>query len=279
MADRTVLHRWICVASALALLVAVMTSPLRPLSLERRPLPSRLPPPQLRHPTDPFGLFSLKSLTLRFGPVKAVRSENEEKKPVRAACPAWYSLGLPPSSSLRSLASGPGCPRPHTGVPATPLLRPRPVRESADLGGTRSRGRGMRSVCRGPHRGVGGLPRLGSARALRHRSCCPRTLAATAVAAWRVRRGPRHHGRRPSRAGYVSCPSPPMLRPAHPRAPDRYVLAGSLTTSERRETAPPSDRRLEGRPPGRRGLHLVPPPVALTISPSSLSRTAREFSS
>jgi hypothetical protein len=107
MADRNVLTRWICVASALALLVAVMTSPLQPLSsnggLSR--------PDCLRRnfalPLSGSASVSLKSITLRTVPVKAVRSENEQEKQSRAACPSWCSLGLPPTFSLQSLAWAP----------------------------------------------------------------------------------------------------------------------------------------------------------------------------
>jgi hypothetical protein len=107
MADRNVLNRWICVASALALLVAVMTSPLHPLSSSgglSRPdcLRRNFAIPLPRSTSGP-----LKSLTLRIAPVKAVRAENEQDKLSRAACPSWCSLVLPPSFSLQALAWAP----------------------------------------------------------------------------------------------------------------------------------------------------------------------------
>jgi hypothetical protein len=113
MADRNVLNRWICVASALALLVAVMTSPLRPLgsdgALSRPDCLQRnfaTPPTRFATPPTRSASLSLKSVTLRVAPVKAVCSENEEQLS-KAKCPAWCPLGPPLSSSLKTLAWAP----------------------------------------------------------------------------------------------------------------------------------------------------------------------------
>lgn len=103
MVDRKLYNRWICVASALALLVAVMTSPLRPLRING----ASSPPDCLRRnyaipPTRSISL-SLKSISPRAASIKAVRSENEEKRLARLACSAWWSLVLSPSPSLKFL--------------------------------------------------------------------------------------------------------------------------------------------------------------------------------
>lgn len=109
MADRNVLNRWICIASALALLVAVMTSPLQPLSSNGGLGLSR--PDCLRRdfaiPLTHSATHPLKSLTLRTAPVKAVRSESEEENLSRAAAPSWNHLGLPPSFSHQAPAWAP----------------------------------------------------------------------------------------------------------------------------------------------------------------------------
>jgi hypothetical protein len=120
MAARNIVNRWICVASALAVLVAVMTSPIRPLT----PGDALFHPNCLRRnfgiPPTRSASFSLKSLTQRAAPVKAVRSENEEEKPNRVAYSDGCCLSPPPSSSLKTLAWAP----PALGLtPASPPLR------------------------------------------------------------------------------------------------------------------------------------------------------------
>lgn len=118
MTDRTSLKRWICVASALALLVAVITSPLRALSSSGALARSDGFRRNLAIPPTRSASFALKSVTLRTAPVKAVRSETEEEKLSRAACPARYSLGPPAASPLRSPARTPaGFGPPRTSQP------------------------------------------------------------------------------------------------------------------------------------------------------------------
>src|SRR4051794_10764015 len=101
MADRNFLNRWICIGSVLTVLVAVLTSPLCPLT----PQGTLSRPHCLRRnfaiPPTRSAYLSPKSLIQRAAPVKAVRSENEEEKLGRAVCPALCSLGPPPASTLK----------------------------------------------------------------------------------------------------------------------------------------------------------------------------------
>lgn len=93
MADRTLLKRGICVTTILALLVAVMVSPTRLLCqtcglsrLSCLRFNPAIPPARAVN-------FSLKSISLRATPIKAVRSENdEEDERDKAADPAWCVL-------------------------------------------------------------------------------------------------------------------------------------------------------------------------------------------
>jgi hypothetical protein len=107
MGGGNILNRWICIASALALLAAVMTSPLQP-SIDHNAF-SR--PGFLRRnfaiPPTRSAFLSLKSVSLRAVSVKAVRSENEDEKLSRAARPAWCSLSLPPSPLLSEMPCAP----------------------------------------------------------------------------------------------------------------------------------------------------------------------------
>lgn len=104
MADRTTFHHAIGITAAAALLVAMITSPMRssgspgPLSSPDR-VPGHLAFP-LIHPTH----FSPKSVALRAAPVKAVPSENDEKKLGRAASAGWCVAGVPSSPSFQSPA-------------------------------------------------------------------------------------------------------------------------------------------------------------------------------
>lgn len=104
MADRIVVNRGICVASALALLVAVMIPPLRSSGPHR----ALSPPDGSRHsstiPPARSASLSQKSITLRAAPVKAVNAEDEEEKLSRAACPVRCAVGLSPSSPLKTPA-------------------------------------------------------------------------------------------------------------------------------------------------------------------------------
>ena len=96
---RQIVHnRGLCVTSTLALLVAVMTSPVRPLGPASRPDCVRLnfsvPPIHSPH------LF-LRSAALRAAPVKAVHTEKKESLS-RDVSPAWCSLTPPSSTSLKT---------------------------------------------------------------------------------------------------------------------------------------------------------------------------------
>ncbi len=119
MSSRDVLNRGICVASALALLVAVMTSPIRPSNLARalsRPDCLRrnfaIPP---THSTRPSAM-SIASPSAR---IKAVLSEEEEKTG-GTTCSACCSSDLPRMPSLKPPAWGPA----SFGL----LQAPRPLR-------------------------------------------------------------------------------------------------------------------------------------------------------
>jgi hypothetical protein len=107
MSDRNILNRGICVASALALLVAVMTSPIRSLcpvnACSRLDCLRRNFAIPATHPAR----ISLKTVVLRTAPVKAVRSETEEEKLSGTSCPAWCASDLPPSSSPKAPAWAP----------------------------------------------------------------------------------------------------------------------------------------------------------------------------
>lgn len=86
-------HR-VWIAAALALLVSVMTSPIRP-SHRRDP---RTGPIYLRRsfsaPSRPARL-SLNRLSPRVSAIKAVRAESEEEKLVRATCSTGRFLSAP----------------------------------------------------------------------------------------------------------------------------------------------------------------------------------------
>jgi hypothetical protein len=96
--------RGICVAAALALLAAVMTSPIRPLaSLGALSCPDALQCNLAIPLTQPAHL-SLKSVTPRGATINAVRSENEEEELGRAESPAGCFVCCPLSASLKTPA-------------------------------------------------------------------------------------------------------------------------------------------------------------------------------
>ena len=96
MSDGTFLNRGLCVATAAALLVAVMTSPIRSSD-------DTLRPDYLRRnfgvPSQDAHRLASKSIPLRTVQVKAVSTANQEK-PGRAASPTRRSSDLPHARSL-----------------------------------------------------------------------------------------------------------------------------------------------------------------------------------
>jgi hypothetical protein len=102
MSKRNVLDRGVCVASALALLLAVMTSPIRPVDTLRTCSPPNCLRRNFAIPPTHTARHFLKLATLGASLVKAVRSENEEEKLSRASRPAWYFFGLLPSPNASS---------------------------------------------------------------------------------------------------------------------------------------------------------------------------------
>jgi len=115
MGDRTPFKRGICVTAALALLVAVMVSPTRLLNSACGL--SRLDCLRLNLAIPPAGAanVSLKSISLRATPIKAVRSENDEEEGQdKAADPAWCILDPSSTPSLQTQqARGLSTPGPH----------------------------------------------------------------------------------------------------------------------------------------------------------------------
>ena len=102
MSERDTLNRGIGAAAALALLVAVMTSPIRPasaLGTGRRAGHHRrnfaMPP---SHSTR----LCVTSVTPRAMPLKAVRMESEVEENSGAPCPAGPALVPPPPAPLQA---------------------------------------------------------------------------------------------------------------------------------------------------------------------------------
>lgn len=102
MLGKNVIKRGICIASALSLLVAVMTSPIRP-SIHAL---SHTRPNCLRRnyaiPPSHSTRHSVVSIALRVITVKAVRSEEEERKLGRMTSPAWCSFDVPPVPAIET---------------------------------------------------------------------------------------------------------------------------------------------------------------------------------
>ena len=95
MSSREILKRGICIASALALLLAVMTSPIRPSSAAGGyPRPDCLRRNFAIPPTHSTRL-SVTSVTSLSGRVKALRSESEEEVS-RTASPPCSPFDSPP---------------------------------------------------------------------------------------------------------------------------------------------------------------------------------------
>src|SRR5947209_7011292 len=106
MIRRTYLNHGICLTSALALLVAVMTSPLRPLSPSGTS--SHLDCLRRNFALPSAHTTYLRVKCLRAAPVKAVRSEREDEKLGRTKSPAGCSFPQPLSLSLKTPGSAPG---------------------------------------------------------------------------------------------------------------------------------------------------------------------------
>jgi len=100
-----------------------------PLEVDPRLLPSRLPPAQLRHATDPFARSFAEVAGRALGPGEG-RSHGERGGEIEQGGLSRLVLARP-ASLVRSQVAGRGTrsPRPCEDVTATPLLRPPPVRE------------------------------------------------------------------------------------------------------------------------------------------------------
>jgi hypothetical protein len=125
-AGRNAYHRGVCIASTLALLVAVMTSPIRTPGSTNPPAGPdylrrnfSLAPTRSSH-SGHSSHSPLKSVTLRTTAVKAVRQEDQRAKLGTAVRISLSALSPPPSASPRS-----GCRTPTAFVPDR---GPRPLR-------------------------------------------------------------------------------------------------------------------------------------------------------
>lgn len=102
------IDRGLCLCAALALLVAVLTSPMRPSCASgihaRFDCPRRhLGIPPTHSPSSPSKSTALRVVTL----VKAIRSESQKKEPGRAVCLVRRRWDLPFSPFIKALTLGP----------------------------------------------------------------------------------------------------------------------------------------------------------------------------
>jgi hypothetical protein len=102
MFQRTFLNRAICITAALAVVVAVWSSPVRPL----RMFGSSAHPNYLRRnfaiPPTHAARHCVKSVMVRGAMAKAVRSESEAETLGKAVSRAQSSLNPPPSAHLKT---------------------------------------------------------------------------------------------------------------------------------------------------------------------------------
>ncbi|HWE35130.1 MAG TPA: hypothetical protein VG406_01055 [Isosphaeraceae bacterium] len=107
MFDRNSFHRAIRVVAALAVLTAVMTSPIRPAVTGSAPIVPNYLRRNFAVPPTLSKRVCMPSQALQAAPLKAVRSEGEEEPLGRASCPTWALSGPILSATLRPTVRDP----------------------------------------------------------------------------------------------------------------------------------------------------------------------------